>query len=298
MPNRVDDRPDELRRKLLKSSALLGGAFAAAHAMPYVKPGSKSFEGIPSAYAMLSPGGPYLIPSCTAEDLSTLPGEVADDGIVTNITATVVPIPPTPLLIDCTPTSTDPANPSGTTASALTDAAGVATFPDFNMSTDWPSPLVQVGEDVTFTHSFNDPACGPDTCATTLTVVPGGTPLIGALDCVARGLDPPHALHQNGVLLLQATVWQDAGKTIPVAGATVTATIETDHPANPTATVSPLTAISDAAGVADFAVVRMGTDFPNPPLPFGTMVTVNFSAPSSGIVNPVTCGPVALPVVP
>ena len=173
MRRREEGRPDRLRRKLLKSSVLLGGAVAAGHALPYVKPGSSSFEGIPSAYAFQTPT--FSFTGSSAQDPDVNPGEVRQGGIVINITATISPIPPLGTQIDCAVTSTDPTNAVGTGSTAGTDAAGVASFPNFSMLTGFPAPLVAVGSIVSFTFTFVDQATyGPSSRVESLTVVPAG----------------------------------------------------------------------------------------------------------------------------
>ena len=164
------DRPDRLRRKLLRSSALLGGALAAGHALPYAKPGSKSFMGISSAYAVQTPG--FMFSGCFAEEEFGVAGEVNPSGLVSSITATVSPIPPVGTAISLTVTSTDPLNPTGTGSTAPTDAAGIAAFGDFDMFTDFGgAPTLPDGAVVSFTHAFVDTATfGTDTCVTNLTV--------------------------------------------------------------------------------------------------------------------------------
>ena len=72
---------------------------------------------------------------------------IAAGGTITGIQTTVSP--PTPgIVLLCTPTTTDPANPTLATATATTDAAGVAIFPTLVAA-------VAVGTVITLTDSLD-----------------------------------------------------------------------------------------------------------------------------------------------
>ena len=72
---------------------------------------------------------------------------IAAGGTITGIQTTVSP--PTPgIVVLCTPTTTDPANPTLATATATTDAAGVAIFPTLVAA-------VAVGTVITLTDSLD-----------------------------------------------------------------------------------------------------------------------------------------------
>ena len=74
---------------------------------------------------------------------------IAAGGTITGIQTTVSP--PTPgIVLQCTPTTTDPANPTLFAATATTDAAGVAIFPTL------PIPgAIAVGTVITLTDSLD-----------------------------------------------------------------------------------------------------------------------------------------------
>ena len=93
---------------------------------------------------------------------------IAAGGTITGIQTTVSP--PTPgIAVLCTPTTTDPANPTLATAIATTDATGVASF------TILPIPAaIAVGTEITLTDSLDvsdTSGLNLTPCTVTITVV-------------------------------------------------------------------------------------------------------------------------------
>lgn len=170
---KIDDPSvDQVRRKILKSAMIAGGAFAAG-SVPYSRPGVKSFFGVRSAYAQ--PSIMYTI-SCSLEPSLPVPavmGQVCQNGILQNIVATVSPIPPVGTVVRCSPTTNDPANAGLLPDDFLpTNGAGQVMFFPFNLMTNVPNPQLQVGSILTMTVTFNDPVTfGTASCSTDLTII-------------------------------------------------------------------------------------------------------------------------------
>ncbi|MFQ5524662.1 MAG: hypothetical protein ACE5GX_00240 [Thermoanaerobaculia bacterium] len=163
---------DVVRRKLLKSTMLAGGAFALGSA-PYVKPGVKSFFGVRAAYAQ--PSIVYTI-SCSFEvslPNPPVPGVACQNAVISNIIATVSPIPPVGTVLRCTPTTTDPGNTSLLPDDFLpTDAAGQVMFFPFDLTGNVPFPPLGIGETFTLNVTFDDQAAfGMAFCSATLDIV-------------------------------------------------------------------------------------------------------------------------------
>ncbi len=173
MSKPADDRVvDDVRRKILKSAMIAGGAFAAG-SVPYSRPGVKSFFGVRAAYAQ--PSINYAI-SCSLEPALPMPavmGQVCQNGILQNIVATVTPIPPVGTVLRCTPTTDDPANMGLLPDDFLpTNGAGQVMFFPLNLMTNVPNPPLQVGSTLTMTVTFNDPATfGMASCSSSLTII-------------------------------------------------------------------------------------------------------------------------------
>lgn len=167
-----EGRVDEVRRKLLKSSMIAGGAFALGQ-IPYSRPGVKSFFGIRSAWAQ--PSIVYTISCSFQVDLPNPPmmGVACQNATISNIIATVSPVPPVGTILRCAPTTTDPANAGLLPDDFLgTDAAGQAMFAPFDLNINVPNPPLGVGETFTLNMTFDDQATfGMAFCSATLTIV-------------------------------------------------------------------------------------------------------------------------------
>jgi hypothetical protein len=163
---------DEVRRKLLRTSIVLGGAFAAGQ-IPYSRPQTKSFFGVRSAWAQ--PSVVYTI-TCSFEVSLPVPpvaGQACQEAVIQNITAQATPIPPVGTLLRCSPTTDDPANMGLLPDDSLpTDAAGQVMFADFNFVTNVPNPLLSIGSIFTMTVTFDDQATfGTASCSNQLTII-------------------------------------------------------------------------------------------------------------------------------
>lgn len=162
---------DPVRRKLLRATALLGGAFAAGR-LPYEKPAMKSFFGVRQAWAQGS--GPFTL-TCTAEVVpSPGPGQACQNSVVQNIMVQVSPIPPVGTQVQCVPTTTDANNatlPNFSTTNALTDATGKVTFAQLDLMGNVPNPPLAAGSVLTLTASLTNPGLIATSCGTQLTIV-------------------------------------------------------------------------------------------------------------------------------
>lgn len=164
--------PDPARRKLLRATAVLGGAFAAGQ-LPYEKPALKSFYGTRQAWAQGS--GPATL-TCSAMVVpSPGPGQACQDSVVQNVTVQVSPVPPVGTLIRCTPTSSDPANaslPNFSSTTAGTDAAGKVVFAPLDLMGNVPSPPLEIGSVISLNAEFVDKATfGNAFCSSQYTIV-------------------------------------------------------------------------------------------------------------------------------
>ncbi len=173
MKNKSPSDPiDPIRRKLLRTSMVLGGVFAVGQ-IPYTAPRLKSFFGVREAWAQLT--GPFTI-ACSAEATTDQgPGTACQNAVIQNATAQVSPVPPAGTVLRCTPTTDDPANASLSTTSSTTvatDAAGMASFAVLDLTGNVPSPPLLAGSVLTMTVTFDDQATfGNATCVTQFTIV-------------------------------------------------------------------------------------------------------------------------------
>ena len=169
---------DPVRRKLLRATALLGGAFAAGR-LPYEKPALKSFFGVRQAWAQGS--GPATLTCSALVVPSPGPGLACQDSIVQNLMIQVSPIPPVGTVLRCTPTTDDPNNatlPNFSTTTAMTDAAGKVMFAQLDLTGNVPNPPLAIGSRVTLTADFVDKTTwGTAYCMSGFTIVDcrGGT---------------------------------------------------------------------------------------------------------------------------
>ncbi len=170
--NRTSGDVDEVRRKLLRTSMVLGGAFAAGQ-IPYSRPQAKSFFGVRSAWAQPS----VMFNFEVSFDVSGQggPGTVCQNAIIDNIKVQVTPVPPVGTLMRCAPTTDDPANPTlimTTSTTAPTDAAGCVRFAKIDLTGNVPNPPLAIGSILTMTVTFDDQATfGSSFGVTKLTVV-------------------------------------------------------------------------------------------------------------------------------
>lgn len=172
MKSRGHDPVDPVRRKLLRTSMVLGGGFALGQ-IPYARPRLKSFFGVREAWAQLT--GPATI-ACTAEaSASQGAGTACQDAIIQNITAQVSPVPPAGTQVQCRPTTNDPNNatlPNFSTTTMGTDAAGMVSFAPLNLMGNVPNPPLAVGSVLTLTTTFADQATfGTASCVNQFTIV-------------------------------------------------------------------------------------------------------------------------------
>lgn len=167
----ASDPIDPIRRKLLRTSVVLGGVFAVGQT-PYAPPRLKSFFGVREAWAQLT--GPFTI-TCSAEaSAGQGPGTACQDAIIQNATAQVSPVPPVGTLLTCTPTTDDPANatlPDFSTTSAATDATGTVTFAQLDLTGNVPNPPLAEGSVLTMTVTFADPSISDASCVNQFTIV-------------------------------------------------------------------------------------------------------------------------------
>lgn len=163
---------DEVRRKLLRTSIVLGGAFAAGQ-IPYSRPETKSFFGIRSAYAQ--PSVMFSISCSFTVSADQGPGTACQNAIIQNVMAQATPAPPTGTLLRCTPTTDDPANstlPTTTSTTVPTNATGGVMFAQIDLTGNVPNPPLAVGSILTMTVTFDDQATfGTATCSNQLTIV-------------------------------------------------------------------------------------------------------------------------------
>ncbi len=163
---------DGVRRKLLRSSLVAGGAFALGQ-LPYERPAVKSFFGTRSAWAQ--PSVAFTI-TCSFEvslPVPPQPGSACQNAILQNMMAQVTPIPPVGTVLRCVPTTTDPSNVGLLPDDFLpTDGAGTVTFADFNFTGNVPNPPLAIGSVLTMTVTFQDQATfGPVSCSNQLTII-------------------------------------------------------------------------------------------------------------------------------
>ena len=172
MRKSTDERVDQVRRKLLRASMIAGGAFAVGH-VPYSRPETKSFLGVRSAYAQ--PSVVYTISCSFQVSLPNPPvaGGACQNAVITNLIATVSPIPPVGTRLNCDPTTTDAANMGLLPGDFLfTDAAGQVTFAPFDLTANVSNPPLGVGETFTLKVTFDDQATfGMAFCSNSLTIV-------------------------------------------------------------------------------------------------------------------------------
>lgn len=172
MKMRWNRSADPVRRKLLRTSLVLGGGFALGQ-IPYVRPRLKSFFGVREAWAQLT--GPATI-ACTAEaSASQGAGTACQDAIIQNITAQVSPVPPVGTELRCRPTTSDANNatlPDFSTTTLATDAAGMVSFAPLDLTGNVPNPPLAVGSVLTMTVTFVDEATfGTASCVNQFTIV-------------------------------------------------------------------------------------------------------------------------------
>lgn len=172
MDGSSDKKVDQVRRKLLKTSVVVGGALAAGQ-LPYTRPEVKSFFGTSTAYAQATP---VFSIACTAVATATGgPGTACQNAVIQNLSAQVTPIPPVGTLLRCTPSTDDPANstlPTVSSTTVPTDAAGVATFVSLDLTGSVPNPLLAIGSVLTMEVRFEDQATfGTATCTNLFTIV-------------------------------------------------------------------------------------------------------------------------------
>ena len=149
---------DPVRRKLLRATAVLGGAFAAG-ALPYEKPSFKSFYGTRQAWAQGS--GPSTLTCSALVVPSPNPGEACQDSVVQGVTVQVSPIPPVGTVIRCIPTTDDANNatlPDVSSTTATTDAAGQVTFAPLDLMGNVPNPPLAIGSLLSLNAEFVDKA--------------------------------------------------------------------------------------------------------------------------------------------
>ena len=163
---------DPVRRKLLRATAVLGGAFAAGQ-LPYEKPAFKSFLGVRQAWAQGS--GPSTL-TCSAMVVPDPgPGMACQSGIIQNVIVQVSPIPPVNTQIRCTPSTDDASNstlPTFSTTQLGTDAAGQVMFAPFDLMGNVPNPPLAIGSVLSMTATFVDTATfGTAFCTSQFTIV-------------------------------------------------------------------------------------------------------------------------------
>lgn len=162
---------DRVRRKLLRTSIVIGGGFAAGQ-IPYTRPETKSFFGVRSAWAQASVV--YSI-SCSFDvslPMPAVPGTACQNAVLQNIVVQVTPTPPTGTVLRCVPTTDDPANAGLLPDDSVgTDATGKVTFADFDLTGNVPNPPLLVGSVLTMTVSFQNQATfGMASCSNSLTI--------------------------------------------------------------------------------------------------------------------------------
>ena len=171
MKKSQSDPIDPIRRKLLRTSMVLGGVFAVGQ-LPYERPRLKSFFGVREAWAQLT--GPFTI-ACSAEASTNQgPGTACQDAIIQNATAQVSPVPPAGTVLVCTPTTDDPNNadlPNTSTTFLGTDAAGMVSFAPLDLTGNVPNPPLAVGSVLTMTVTFQDGSIPANSCVTQFTIV-------------------------------------------------------------------------------------------------------------------------------
>lgn len=165
---------DDVRRKLLRTSVVLGGAFAAGQ-IPYSRPEIKSFFGIRSAYAQ--PSVVYSI-SCSFEvslPVPPSPGQACQNAVIQNVVAQVTPVPLAGTVLQCTPTTDDPLNstlPNFSSTTVPTDAAGMVSFASLDLIGNVPNPPLAIGSILTMTVTFQDTATfGSAFCSNDLEII-------------------------------------------------------------------------------------------------------------------------------
>ena len=151
------------RRRLLKTSALAGGALAAGR-LSYVRPELQTFLGGGDAYAQQTSF--YTIECFGDPEVSPGPAnQVCNDSAIVNIVASVSPIPPVGTEIQCDPTTDDPQNPTGFVAIGETDAAGFTSVSGLDLELHFPNPPIADGSTLTLTFKFVDQATyGTEIC--------------------------------------------------------------------------------------------------------------------------------------
>ena len=160
---------DRRRRRLLKSSALLGGALATGK-IGYVAPQVKSFVG-GAAYAGITPN--YTISCSAIPEQSGQGGGACNDTKIVNIVALVSPLPPVGTELKCNATTDDPNNPGSTDISdvQMTDTNGEVQFVDLDVFNAFPNPPLATGTTLTLEASFVDTSTfGTATCSGSFTI--------------------------------------------------------------------------------------------------------------------------------
>lgn len=172
MKKQSDSRSvDEVRRKLLRATVVLGGAFAAGQ-LPYSRPEVKSFFGTRSAWAQTSVLYSISCSLAVSLPVPSVPGQACQNAVLQNLMAQVTPIPPVGTVLRCAPTTDDPANTGLLPDDFLpTDAAGEVAFADFDLTGNVPNPPLAIGSVLTLTVTFQDQATfGAASCSNPLTI--------------------------------------------------------------------------------------------------------------------------------
>ena len=169
---RSNEPTDPIRRKLLRATLALGGAFAAGQ-IPYSRPALKRFFGVRAAWAQLT--GPYTITCAAKVSRDAGPGTACANAIIQSGMAQVSPVPPAGTMLRCTPTTNDPNNanlPIFSSTTSATDAAGKVSFAMLDLTGNVPNPPLMVGSVLTLTVTFVDQATfGNADCVLQFTIV-------------------------------------------------------------------------------------------------------------------------------
>jgi hypothetical protein len=170
--NQVGGNVDNVRRKLLRTSIVMGGAFAAGQ-IPYRRPETKSFFGVRSAWAQ--PTVPYTFDVSFQVSGTGGPGTACQNSIIDDIKVQVVPVPPAGTVLVCTPTTDDPNNldlPTFSSTTVPTDDDGCVNFAKLDLIGNVPNPPLAIGSILTMTVTFEDQATfGTVSAASNLTIV-------------------------------------------------------------------------------------------------------------------------------
>lgn len=163
---------DNIRRKLLRTSIVLGGAFAAGQ-IPYSRPATKSFFGVRSAWAQ--PSVTFTFDVSISVSNQGGPGTACQNAIIDPINVCVTPPPPTGTVLECLPTTNDPNNsnlPAFSSTTQSTDSSGCVMFAKLDLTGNVPSPPLAIGSILTLTVRFRDQATfGSVSASTSLEIV-------------------------------------------------------------------------------------------------------------------------------